>query len=124
MTQVLSIAKTEVPMPRLLPIMAFYLKLLIRFLADGARIAGDVTLKQIAVCGLMRLSVVMCIVFCGRKYKYSRQCCHSLYFSKIPYLYCKNVSIGHLATIHGCTIEQGCLIGMGAIIMDDSCYWR
>lgn len=28
------------------------------------------------------------------------------------------VSVGHNATIHGCYIERGCLIGMGAIVMD------
>ena len=31
-----------------------------------------------------------------------------------------NVSIGHNAIIHGCTIHDNVLIGMGAIIMDDS----
>jgi carbonic anhydrase/acetyltransferase-like protein (isoleucine patch superfamily) len=29
-----------------------------------------------------------------------------------------NVSIGHGAIIHGCTIEDNCLIGMGAIVLD------
>lgn len=29
----------------------------------------------------------------------------------------KNVTIGHRALIHGCTIEDNCLIGMGAIIL-------
>jgi len=28
------------------------------------------------------------------------------------------VTIGHSATIHGCHIERGCLIGIGAIILD------
>jgi len=28
------------------------------------------------------------------------------------------VSIGHSVTVHGCTIEDHCLIGMGAVIMD------
>lgn len=30
------------------------------------------------------------------------------------------VSIGHLAIVHGCTIEDNVLIGMGAIIMDNA----
>ena len=30
-----------------------------------------------------------------------------------------NVSIGHNAIVHGCTIHDNVLIGMGAIIMDD-----
>lgn len=29
-----------------------------------------------------------------------------------------DVTIGHQATIHGCTIEDACLIGMGSIILD------
>ena len=29
-----------------------------------------------------------------------------------------NVTIGHKAMIHGCTIENNCLIGMGAVVMD------
>jgi gamma-carbonic anhydrase len=31
-----------------------------------------------------------------------------------------NVSIAHNAIVHGCTIEDNVLIGMGAIIMDDA----
>ena len=29
------------------------------------------------------------------------------------------VTVGHNVTLHGCHIERGCLIGMGAIVMDD-----
>lgn len=31
-----------------------------------------------------------------------------------------NVSIGHTAVVHGCTVEDNVLIGMGAIVMDDA----
>ncbi len=31
-----------------------------------------------------------------------------------------NVSIGHNAIVHGCTIHDSVLIGMGAIVMDDT----
>lgn len=31
-----------------------------------------------------------------------------------------NVSIAHQAVVHGCTIEDNVLVGMGAIIMDDA----
>lgn len=31
-----------------------------------------------------------------------------------------NVSIGHNAIVHGCTINDNVLVGMGAIIMDDA----
>lgn len=29
-----------------------------------------------------------------------------------------DVTVGHRAVVHGCTIEDGCLIGMGAVIMN------
>src|SRR6185295_12171179 len=29
-----------------------------------------------------------------------------------------NVTIGHAAVLHGCTIEDRCLIGMGAIVLN------
>jgi carbonic anhydrase/acetyltransferase-like protein (isoleucine patch superfamily) len=32
-----------------------------------------------------------------------------------------NVSVGHNALVHGCTVEDNVLIGMGAIVMDH-CY--
>lgn len=32
----------------------------------------------------------------------------------------RNVSIAHCAVVHGCTIHDNVLIGMGAIIMDDA----
>ena len=35
-----------------------------------------------------------------------------------------NVSIAHNAVVHGCTIEDNVLVGMGAIIMDDSVVGR
>ena len=30
-----------------------------------------------------------------------------------------NVSIGHNAIVHGCTLEDNALVGMGAIVMDN-----
>ncbi len=30
------------------------------------------------------------------------------------------VTIGHSAVIHGCTIEERCIVGMGAIVMDQA----
>jgi carbonic anhydrase/acetyltransferase-like protein (isoleucine patch superfamily) len=35
-----------------------------------------------------------------------------------PTLVGDNVTIGHAAVIHGCTIENQCLIGMGAILLN------
>lgn len=41
-------------------------------------------------------------------------------YKKSPTNVGNNVSIGHNALVHGCTIQDNVLIGMGAIIMDDA----
>ncbi len=40
-------------------------------------------------------------------------------YQKSPTTIGNNVSIGHNAIVHGCTIRDNVLIGMGSIIMDD-----
>ena len=40
-------------------------------------------------------------------------------YLKSPTTIGNNVSIGHNAIVHGCTIQDNVLIGMGSIIMDD-----
>ena len=35
-----------------------------------------------------------------------------------PLIIGSDVTVGHGAILHGCTIENGCLIGMGAIVLD------
>jgi carbonic anhydrase/acetyltransferase-like protein (isoleucine patch superfamily) len=42
-------------------------------------------------------------------------------FEKTKTVLGNNVSIGHNALVHGCTVEDNVLIGMGSIVMDD-CY--
>ncbi|MEZ0232478.1 MAG: gamma carbonic anhydrase family protein [Methylophilaceae bacterium] len=36
-----------------------------------------------------------------------------------PLMIGQNVTIGHRVILHGCTIEDECLIGMGSIVMDN-----
>lgn len=40
-------------------------------------------------------------------------------YKKSPTTIGNNVSIGHNALVHGCTIHDNVLVGMGSIIMDD-----
>ena len=42
-------------------------------------------------------------------------------FEKTKTIIGNNVSIGHNALVHGCTVEDNVLIGMGSIVMDN-CY--
>ncbi len=41
-------------------------------------------------------------------------------YQKSATLIGSNVSIGHNALVHGCTVEDNVLIGMGAIVMDNA----
>ncbi|MBD3306912.1 gamma carbonic anhydrase family protein [candidate division KSB3 bacterium] len=41
-------------------------------------------------------------------------------FGKYPVIIEHDVSIGHNAVVHGCTVRSNCLIGMGAIILDNA----
>lgn len=36
----------------------------------------------------------------------------------------ERVTVGHRAILHGCTVEDDCLIGMGAIVMDNAVVGR
>ncbi|MBN2296971.1 MAG: gamma carbonic anhydrase family protein [Deltaproteobacteria bacterium] len=37
-----------------------------------------------------------------------------------PLIIGDNVTIGHTAVVHGCTIEDDCLIGIGSIVLNDA----
>jgi gamma-carbonic anhydrase len=37
----------------------------------------------------------------------------------LPTILEQEVSVGHSVTLHGCYVERGCLIGIGAILLDD-----
>ena len=37
-----------------------------------------------------------------------------------PVILDDNITIGHNAVVHGCTVHSNCLIGMGAIILDNA----
>ena len=39
---------------------------------------------------------------------------------KEPVIVGKNVTIGHNVILHGCTVQDNCLIGMGAILLNGS----
>jgi carbonic anhydrase/acetyltransferase-like protein (isoleucine patch superfamily) len=91
------------------------------FLADGARIIGDVTMED--NCSVWFNAVVrgdVHSIYVGENTNIQDNALIHCTFKKFPTKIGKNVSIGHLAIVHGCTIENGCLIGMGAIIMDDA----
>ncbi|MBR3214023.1 MAG: gamma carbonic anhydrase family protein [Methanosphaera sp.] len=85
---------------------------------DGAKVVGDVELKD-------NVSVWYNAVVRGDQAPISvdensniQDNCVVHVSKKYPVKIGKNVSIGHGAIIHGCTIEDNVLIGMGAIILN------
>ncbi|MES2613972.1 MAG: gamma carbonic anhydrase family protein [Bdellovibrionota bacterium] len=89
------------------------------FLADGARVIGDVVLGEnvsIWFNSIVRGDVHY--IHIGDNTNIQDGACIHCTYKKNPTIIGKNVSIAHNATIHGCVIEDDCLIGMGAIILD------
>jgi carbonic anhydrase/acetyltransferase-like protein (isoleucine patch superfamily) len=37
-----------------------------------------------------------------------------------PLVIGNDVTVGHKALLHGCTVEDGCLVGMGSVVLDDA----
>ncbi|MBO7719342.1 MAG: gamma carbonic anhydrase family protein [Methanosphaera sp.] len=85
---------------------------------DGAKVVGDVELKD-------NVSVWYNAVVRGDQAPISvdensniQDNCVVHVSKNYPVKIGKNVSIGHGAIVHGCTIEDNVLIGMGAIILN------
>lgn len=89
------------------------------FLADGARIIGDVIIEE--NCSIWFNAIVrgdVNSIYIGKNTNIQDNSVVHCTYQKFATHIANDVSVGHLATIHGCKIERGCLIGMGAIIMD------
>jgi carbonic anhydrase/acetyltransferase-like protein (isoleucine patch superfamily) len=69
----------------------------------NAVVRGDVNSIRIGA----KSNVQDCAVLHGMRYVY-------------PVIIGEMVTIGHNATVHGCVIEDACLIGMGAVILNNA----
>ncbi len=69
----------------------------------NAVLRGDVNSIRVGA----RSNVQDCAVLHGQRYKYS-------------VTIGEMVTIGHNATVHGCVVEDACLIGIGAVILNDA----
>lgn len=91
------------------------------FIAVNATIVGDVTIGD--DCSFWFNAVVrgdVNAIVMGNKVNVQDGVCIHCTFEKTQTIIGNNVSIGHNAIIHGCTIEDNVLVGMGAIIMDNA----
>jgi carbonic anhydrase/acetyltransferase-like protein (isoleucine patch superfamily) len=92
------------------------------FIAPNATIVGDVTMGNdcsIWFNAVLRGDVNSIII--GNKVNIQDNATIHCTYQKTKTIIADNVSIGHNAIVHGCTIEENVLIGMGAIVMDN-CY--
>lgn len=89
------------------------------FVAPNATIVGDVVMG--AECSIWFNAVVrgdVNSIRMGNKVNVQDGACIHCTYQKTKTVIGNNVSIGHNALVHGCTVEDNVLIGMGAIVMD------
>jgi carbonic anhydrase/acetyltransferase-like protein (isoleucine patch superfamily) len=89
------------------------------YLADNATIVGDVIMGD--ECSVWFQAVVRGDVHrirMGNKVNVQDGAVIHCTYQKAPTTIGDNVSIGHRAIVHGCTLHENILVGMGAIIMD------
>lgn len=91
------------------------------YIAENATIVGDVVMG--AECSVWFNAVVrgdVNSIRMGDKVNIQDGACIHCTYQKTKTTIGNNVSIGHNAIVHGCTIEDNVLVGMGAIVMDNA----
>lgn len=92
------------------------------YLAPNATIIGDVEMGD--DCSIWFNAVVrgdVNSIRIGNKVNIQDGAVLHCTYEKTRVVIGNNVSIGHNALVHGCTLEDNVLVGMGAIVMDN-CY--
>jgi len=90
------------------------------FLAETSVIVGDVVMGD--QCSIWYNAVIrgdVHFIRMGNKVNVQDGAVVHCTYQKSPTTIGNNVSIGHSAIVHGCTIHDNVLVGMGAIVMDD-----
>ena len=91
------------------------------YIADNATVVGDVTMGD--QCSIWFNAVVrgdVHYIKMGNKVNIQDNAVIHCTYKKCPTNIGNNVSIGHNAIVHGCTVHDNVLIGMGAIVMDNA----
>ncbi len=90
------------------------------FFAENSTVVGDVAMGD--ECSIWFNAVVrgdVHYIRMGNRVNVQDGAVIHCTYQKAPTNIGNNVSIGHNAIVHGCTIEDDVLVGMGSIIMDD-----
>lgn len=91
------------------------------FLAENATIVGDVVMGN--NCSVWFNAVIrgdVNAIRIGNKSNIQDGAVIHCTYEKAATTIGDNVSIGHRAIVHGCTVKKNSLIGMGAIVMDNA----
>jgi len=91
------------------------------YLAENATVVGDVVMGD--RCSVWFTTVVrgdVHTIRVGDEVNIQDGAIIHCTFEKSPTTIGNRVSIGHRAIVHGCTLHDHVLIGMGAIVMDDA----
>jgi carbonic anhydrase/acetyltransferase-like protein (isoleucine patch superfamily) len=91
------------------------------YLAENATVVGDVTMGD--ECSIWFNAVVrgdVNSITIGNKVNIQDGAVIHCTYEKTKTVIGDNVSIGHNAIVHGCTLEDNVLVGMGAIVMDNA----
>lgn len=89
------------------------------FIAEGAKIVGDVELGE--ECSVWFNAVIrgdVNFIRIGRRTNIQDSAIIHVTLNKYPTIIADEVTIGHGAILHGCTIHEHVLIGMGAKVLD------
>lgn len=90
------------------------------YLAENATVVGDVVMGD--ECSVWFNAVVrgdVHYIRMGNRVNVQDGAVIHCTYKKSPTTIGNNVSIGHNALVHGCTVKDNVLIGMGAIVMDN-----
>jgi carbonic anhydrase/acetyltransferase-like protein (isoleucine patch superfamily) len=90
------------------------------YIAENATIVGEVSMGN--ECSVWFNAVIrgdVHYIKMGNKVNVQDGAVIHATYQKSPTTIGNNVSIGHNAIVHGCTIHDNVLVGMGSIIMDD-----
>lgn len=90
------------------------------FIAENATIVGDVVIGE--QCSIWFNAVLrgdVNYIKLGNKVNIQDGAVIHCTYKKYPTIMGNNVSVGHNAIVHGCTIHDNVLIGMGSIVMDN-----
>ena len=90
------------------------------YIAENATVVGDVEMGN--QCSIWFNAVVrgdVHYIKIGNKVNVQDGAIIHCTYRTAPTIIGNNVSIGHNAIVHGCTIHDNVLVGMGSIIMDD-----